>query len=172
MRRQWFIVLAVEIVIMAVVGLLLALVSAGRLPSSLITGLVVGGMIAAAFPFILVGVILPGRVARRIKYVQQNGLPGMAEPLVDAEPLAAAKLKGISEYSGPEIFLDVPGRVWPTDGSLPYETTMQAGFFFAHFLRPGVKVAVKIDPQDKNRVVLNDTIPDIVQRNPQLRRDS
>ncbi|MBK9051016.1 MAG: hypothetical protein IPL78_08900 [Chloroflexi bacterium] len=55
----------------------------------------------------------------------------------------------------------------------PWFTTQKSGgFFFAHFLRPGVKVAVKIDPQDKNRVVLNDTIPDIVQRNPQLRRDS
>lgn len=172
MRRQWFIVLVVEILIVLVVGSLLALVSAGVLPSSLIVVLVIGGMLAAAFPFILVGAILPGRTASRIKYVRQNGLPGMAEPLVEAEPLAAAKMKGIRNYSGPEIFLDVLSRVWPTDGSVPYETTMQASLFFAHFLRPGVKVAIKIDPQNKNQVVLDDTMQDIVQRNPQLRRDS
>lgn len=170
MRRQWLMALGVDLAVMGIVAVILALIAAEVLPSSLMAPVIAVGMLLSALPFIYVGSILPGMAARRAKTVRQNGLPGLAEPLVEAQPLADAKMQGVGSYSGPEIFLDVPVRVWGPEG-IPYETSMQASLFFAHFLRPGVKVTVKISPQDKNIVVLDDTMADIVQRNPQLRRD-
>ena len=172
MRRQWLMALGVDVAIMGSVAVILALISADVLPASLMAPVIVVGMLLSALPFIYVGSILPGLATRRAKNVRQNGLSGLAEPLVEAKPLADAKMQGVGNYSGPEIFLDVPARVWGPDGGVPYETTIQASLFFAHFLRPGVKVTVKISPQDKNIVVLDDTMNDIVQRNPQLRRDA
>ena len=171
MRRQWLMAVGVDVVIMGSVAVILALITAEVLPSSLMAPVIVVGMLLSALPFIYVGAILPGLAARRAKTVRQNGLPGVAEPLVEAQPLANAKMQGVGNYSGPEIFLDVPARVWGPEG-ISYETTLQASLLFAHFLRPGVKVTVKISPQDKNIVVLDDTMNDIVQRNPQLRRDA
>lgn len=171
MRRQWLIVFGMELVIVVVVGGLLALIAAEVLPSSLSAVVIVVGVIAAAFPIIFVTAILPGSTTRRVNALRQNGLPAMAEPLVEAQPLADAKMKGISNYSGPEIFLELPARVFPEDGSPPFEATMYASLFFAHFLRPGVRVTVKMNPQSRSHVALDDSMQEIVQRNPQLRRE-
>lgn len=171
MRRQWLIVFGIELVIMVVVGGVLALISAEVLPTSLSAVVIVVGTIAAAIPIILVSAILPANTTRRVNALRQNGLPAMAEPLVEAQPLADAKMKGIGSYSGPEIFLELPVRVFPEDGTLPFEATMYASLFLAHFLRPGVRVAVKMNPQSRTHIALDDSMQEIVQRNPQLRRE-
>ncbi len=171
MRQKWMQVLVLELVLFGLFATLWAITITQGWPSGVLVILLIVGCLALLLPFVVVQAILPARQARRVQFIRQNGLAAMAEPLIEAEPLAAAAMKGVQQYQGPEIFLAVPVRIQPGNGTPPYETTMQASLFFAHFLRPGVRVTVKIDPQNPQFVVLDDTMQDIVQRNPSLRRE-
>jgi len=73
-----------------------------------------------------------------------------------------------NNYSGREVFIDVAVRVQPDEP--PYEAKMKVGLLKAYLLTPGVRVRVKYDPAKKEQVIMDDEAPEILERNPQLKK--
>jgi hypothetical protein len=47
---------------------------------------------------------------------------------------------------------------------------MKVGLLKAYLLKPGVRVRVKYDPAKKEQVTMDDEVPEILERNPQLKK--
>ncbi len=76
-----------------------------------------------------------------------------------------------NNYSGSEPELKIAVRVLPDDGA-PFEATMKAGLTKAFLLLPGVKILVAYKEGKAQRVELVDELQAILDRNPQLVKDS
>ena len=80
--------------------------------------------------------------------------------------LEMKKLKYQREYQN-EPLIDIAVRVEPLNEP-PFEAKMKAGLTKTYLLIAGVRVQVKYDPAKKQQVSLDDDIPAITARNPQL----
>lgn len=96
-----------------------------------------------------------------------------AEVLEDGRALAAEETKKpkYRSYQGAEPQLKVAVRVQP-ENEPAFEAPMTVGLTKTYLLKPGVRVRVKYDPVKKTQVQLDDENPAILERNPQLRKES
>jgi hypothetical protein len=76
------------------------------------------------------------------------------------------KLKYNREYQNEPVF-DIAVRVEPANEA-PFESIMKAGLTKTYVLITGVRVQVKYDPAKKQQVTIDDEVPAILARNPQL----
>src|SRR5690349_12949614 len=102
---------------------------------------------------------------------KKQSLGSLAEILEDGREIMNTEMKKpkYNNYSGPEVFVHVAVRVQP-DHETPFEARMKVGLLKAYLLKPGVRVLVKYDPAKKERVSMDDDIPAILERNPQLKK--
>ena len=93
----------------------------------------------------------------------------LAEVLEDGRALMTRELgKGkYSNYSGAEPMLEIAVRVQP-ENAAPFEAKMKAGLAHCNLLTPGVRVRVQYEAGKNQHVTLDDQIPAILERNPQL----
>jgi len=97
----------------------------------------------------------------------------LAEVLEDGREKMNAEMKKpkFNNYSGPEVFLDVAVRVQPQNDP-PYDAKMKVGLLKMYLLKPGVRVMVKYDPAKKEQVAFDDDAQAILERNPQLKKQT
>jgi hypothetical protein len=97
---------------------------------------------------ILVIILLPRRSAR----LNEPTTAKIGEA-VDADVLA---LENISESDNGTVLVSVQLRVYPTDDS-PYETQTAARIWRVDIphLQPGRTIPVRIDPEDRDKVVVD-----------------
>ena len=98
-------------------------------------------------------------------------IQSLAEVLEDGREIMNAEMKKpkYGNYSGPEVFIEVPVRVLP-ENEPPYEAKMKVSLLRAYLLKPGVRVRVKYDPAKKEQVTMDDEAQAILERNPQLKK--
>ena len=92
-----------------------------------------------------------------------------AEVLEDGRAKMTQELKKgkYSNYAGAEPMLEIAVRVLP-ENETPFEAQMKAGLAHCNLLLPGVRVLVQYEPGKNKNVRLDDQLPAILQRNPQL----
>jgi hypothetical protein len=102
---------------------------------------------------------------------KKQSVQALAEVLEDGREIMNTEMKKpkYNNYSGREVFIDVAVRVQPDDEP-PYEAKMKVGLLKAYLLKPGVRVRVKYDPAKKEQVTMDDEVPEILERNPQLKK--
>lgn len=102
---------------------------------------------------------------------KKQSIQALAEVLEDGREIMNTEMKkpNYNNYSGREVFIDVAVRVQPDDEP-PYEAKMKVGLLKAYLLKPGVRVRVKYDPAKKEQVTMDDEVPEILERNPQLKK--
>ena len=106
---------------------------------------------------------------------KKQTVPAFAEVLEDGGAIFSQEMKkpgrgGYREYhQGSVPMLEIAVRVQP-EGEPPYEAKMKVGLSTMNLLKLGVRVQVKVDPAKKQLVTLDDDIPAILKRNPQLRK--
>jgi hypothetical protein len=95
----------------------------------------------------------------------------LAEVLEDGREKMNAEMKKpkYNNYSGREVFIDVPVRVQP-DNEPTFESKMKTSLLKAYLLKAGVRVRVTYDPAKKEQVNLDDEPAAILERNPQLKK--
>jgi hypothetical protein len=100
-----------------------------------------------------------------------QSVQALAEVLEDGREIMNTEMKKpkYNNYSGREVFIDVAVRVQPDDEP-PYEAKMKVGLLKAYLLKPGVRVRVKYDPAKKEQIIMDDEAPEILERNPQLKK--
>ena len=104
---------------------------------------------------------------------KKQTVQALAEVLEDGRALASQEMQKpkYKSYQGAEPQLKVAVRVQPKTEP-PFEAQMTVGFTKTYLLKPGVRVQVKYDPARKDRVQFDDANPAILERNPQLRKES
>ena len=102
---------------------------------------------------------------------KKQSVQALAEVLEDGREIMNTEMKkpNYNNYSGREVFIEVAVRVQPDDEP-PYEVKMKVGLLKAYLLKPGVRVRVKYDPAKKEQVTMDDEVPEILERNPQLKK--
>jgi hypothetical protein len=92
-----------------------------------------------------------------VKQVRVQGQPAVA--VVLADPQEVADLQRGGGYQGRDGWIDVAARVEPASAA-PFEAAMKCRLSQALFgmLAAGMKVNVRYDPQNKNRVLLVDDV--------------
>jgi hypothetical protein len=102
---------------------------------------------------------------------KKQSIQALAEVLEDGREIMNTEMKKpkYNNYSGREVFIDVAVRV-QSDNEPPYEAKMKVGLLKAYLLKPGVRVRVKYDPTKKEQVTMDDEVPEILERNPQLKK--
>src|SRR6266536_6572159 len=100
---------------------------------------------------------------------KKQSVQALAEVLEDGREIMNAEMKRpkYNNYSGREVFIDVPVRV-QSDNEAPFEAKMKVSLLKAYLLKPGVRVRVKYDPAKKEQVIMDDEPAAILERNPQL----
>ena len=102
---------------------------------------------------------------------KKQSVQSLAEVLEDGREIMNAEMKKpkYNNYAGREVFIDVAVRVEPNNDA-PYEARMKVSLLKAYLLKPGVRVLVKYDPAKKEQVAMDDEAPQILERNPQLKK--
>jgi len=102
---------------------------------------------------------------------KKQSVQSLAEVLEDGREIMNAEMKKpkYNNYSGREVFIEVPVRVQP-DNEAPYEAKMKVSLLNAYLLKPGVRVLVRYDPAKKEQVTMDDEAAQILERNPQLKK--
>lgn len=106
-------------------------------------------------------------------FFKKQKIACLAQVLEDGRQLADEEMKKpkYRNYRGAEIFIPVKVRVQPSEAPA-YEAAMKASIFKCVLLVPGVVVQVNYDPHHLERVELNDELQSILDRNPQLKKQS
>jgi hypothetical protein len=102
---------------------------------------------------------------------KKQSAQSIAEVLEDGREIMNTEMTKpkYNNYSGREVFIDVAVRVQPVNET-SYETKMKVSLLKAYLLKPGVRVLVKYDPARKEQVSMDDEVPAILERNPQLKK--
>src|SRR5215510_9619521 len=102
---------------------------------------------------------------------KKQTVQALAEVLEDGREKMNAEMKKpkFNNYSGPEVFLNMAVRVQPQNEP-PYEAKMKVGLLKMYLLKEGVIVRVKYDPNKPADVEFDDDAPEILARNPQLKK--
>lgn len=97
----------------------------------------------------------------------------LAEVLEDGREKMNAEMNKpkYKNYSGSEVFLELAVRVHAQDES-SYLAKMKVGLLNMYLLKPGVMVRVKYDPRKPAQVDYNDEPQAVLDRNPQLKKQS
>lgn len=95
-----------------------------------------------------------------VNNVEKNGTPAKAVILSDPK----AMFKNVGGYEGEDKWVDVQARVEPANEPA-YEVALKCKLSQAIFgmLEPGIRVNVKYDPKDKQRVLLVDDVNTLLQ---------
>jgi hypothetical protein len=102
---------------------------------------------------------------------KKQSVQALAEVLEDGREIMNAEMKKpkYNNYSGREVFIEVTARVQP-ENEPSFEAKMKVSLLKAYLLKPGVKVRVQYDPAKKEQVTMDDEAPEILERNPQLKK--
>ncbi len=102
---------------------------------------------------------------------KKQSVQALAEVLEDGREIMNAEMKKpkYNNYSGREVFIEVTARVQP-ENEPSFEAQMKVSLLKAYLLKPGVKVRVQYDPAKKEQVTMDDEVPEILERNPQLKK--
>jgi len=102
---------------------------------------------------------------------KKQSVQALAETLEDGREIMNAEMKKpkYNNYAGREVFINIPVRVQPQDGT-PFEAQMKVSLLKAYLLKSGVSVHVKYDPAKKEQVIMDDEPTEILERNPQLKK--
>jgi hypothetical protein len=102
---------------------------------------------------------------------KKQSVQALAEVLEDGREIMNAEMKKpkYNNYSGREVFIEVTARV-QSENEPSFEAKMKVSLLKAYLLKPGVKVRVQYDPTKKEQVTMDDEVPAILERNPQLKK--
>ena len=106
-------------------------------------------------------------------FAKKQTVQALAEVLEDGREMANQEMKKLkyNNYQGPAIMLSVAVRV-QLENELPFESKMKVAMLKMYLLKPGVRVMVKYDPAKKQQVTMEDEPAAILERNPQLRKET
>ena len=104
---------------------------------------------------------------------KKQSVQAFAEVIEDGRAISAQELNKAKykEYEGNVPMVEIGVRVEPLNEP-PFEAKMKAGITQTYLLKAGVRVQVKFDPAKKQQVTLDDNNQAILQRNPQLIKNS
>lgn len=92
---------------------------------------------------------------RWIRDVEQNGEPALATVLTDPKEI----IEGVAGYRGKDGWTDFKADVLPEVGERFAATTKcRLSQALGGMMEPGMKVNVRYDPEDRERVVLVDDV--------------
>lgn len=166
MKKRFIIILMIIFAELALITLLALFASKNnpnRVPFIILAG---AAVFAVTIVFILV--FRPILLKLKMKRILTGGTEATAEVLQDGTQQMAEYLRGVN-YRGPEILFPLSVRLFPADGSAPIEAAMKYRLIHAHFLKPGMKVAVRYDPADTGTVCLAESPEELIERNPELK---
>lgn len=106
-------------------------------------------------------------------FKKKQTMQAFAEVLEDGRAITSQEMKKLKyrrEYQH-EPIIEIGVRVQP-ENEPPFEAKMKAGISQTFLLMPGVRVKVKYEPSQKQKVTLDDETQEILNRNPQMIKES